>query len=595
MADKKRNRRPPSDKIKPGTPHPTKAYTVRGYDGRWISRKAFNAAKRARKVAEKGGALVKRSSSALNKITNRSNKLLKINKGDRGLVRGIKDTYKFGKDTRRTADALYKAGKITREIHDKLVTGGRSFIQGIKELPKDARRLFERTKPGGKIVRVSKDSPRFKYEGLPKQRGGALVKTPKTSSALTIRKKKPTTTKTTKTRKLNPRQERKLALQKQTQKTDTSFNRRWKVKGSKTNPFIGKGTNEQKLLKAGQQKVLKSSKEKLPPAQSRKASKTKSTSKFGKNILNTKGGISNPKAKQVGRIAIRGLGNIPGPKKKGQIGPLWRGLNKGIRKIKGIKTNSKVLKAVTPFAKKHVKWLSLLDTPSAVKGTIGLGKDLENARRLLLKGRRAKLIGPINSKKYGRLDTHDITSEDTLRSDESYKRHKSRREKLEAKEDATKRSNKNKPSNNNKTKVNNNNNLSSKDRDDIKNEKELSKVLANKNKSGGSPTKVSEKKTVVKSDGKSGNNQKPKDTRGKEAGAYAAGYTDGQKSKKKKTKKLTMRDRMRAKNEAIHGKEAIKKVSEYNKKWQKAKREGKLKEFKKKNPAIRHWSIGRRS
>ena len=52
---------------------------------------------------------------------------------------------------------------------------------------------------------------------------------------------------------------------------------------------------------------------------------------------------------------------------------------------------------------------------------------------------------------------------------------------------------------------------------------------------------------------------------------------------------------MRAKNEAIHGKEAIKKVSEYNKKWQKAKREGKLKEFKKKNPAIRHWSIGRRS
>jgi len=177
MADKKRNRRPPSDKIKPGTPHPTKAYTVRGYDGRWISRKAFNAAKRARKAAEKGGALVRRTTSAIDRVSNKSNKLLKINKGDKGLVRGIKDTYKFGKDTRRTANALYKAGRITREIHDKLVTGGKSFLQGIKELPADAKRLFERTKPGGKIVRVSKDSPRFKYEGLPKQRGGALVKT----------------------------------------------------------------------------------------------------------------------------------------------------------------------------------------------------------------------------------------------------------------------------------------------------------------------------------------------------------------------------------------------------------------------------------
>ena len=43
-----RKRRPPSGKIPPGTPHPTKAYTVRGYDGRWISRKAFLAAKRKR-------------------------------------------------------------------------------------------------------------------------------------------------------------------------------------------------------------------------------------------------------------------------------------------------------------------------------------------------------------------------------------------------------------------------------------------------------------------------------------------------------------------------------------------------------------------
>ena len=53
--------------------------------------------------------------------------MLKINKGDKGLLRGIKDTYKFGKDTRKSADALYKAGKITREVHDKLVKGAKEF------------------------------------------------------------------------------------------------------------------------------------------------------------------------------------------------------------------------------------------------------------------------------------------------------------------------------------------------------------------------------------------------------------------------------------------------------------------------------------
>ena len=66
MAERKR--RPPSNKLKPGTPHPTKAYTVRGYDGRWISTKAFNAAKRAKtKAAQKGGALAKRTTSAVKK------------------------------------------------------------------------------------------------------------------------------------------------------------------------------------------------------------------------------------------------------------------------------------------------------------------------------------------------------------------------------------------------------------------------------------------------------------------------------------------------------------------------------------------------
>ena len=81
MAERKR--RPPSNKVKPGTPHPTKAYTVRGYDGKWISRKAFNAAKRARAAKEKGGALVKRTSSAVTKVADKAGELLKIKKANR--------------------------------------------------------------------------------------------------------------------------------------------------------------------------------------------------------------------------------------------------------------------------------------------------------------------------------------------------------------------------------------------------------------------------------------------------------------------------------------------------------------------------------
>tara|TARA_R100000664_G_scaffold21592_1_gene30944 strand:- start:593 stop:2095 length:1503 start_codon:yes stop_codon:yes gene_type:complete len=175
MAERKR--RPPSSKFKPGTPHPTKAYTVRGYDGRWISTKAFNAAKRAKAKAAKGGALAKRTTSAVTKASNKAGELLKIKKGDKGIVRAVKDVYKLGKDTRKSANALYKAGKITREVYDKLVKGGKDFVGGVREAGKATRRAYEKTKPGGKIVRVSKDAPKFKYEALPKQKGGAIVKT----------------------------------------------------------------------------------------------------------------------------------------------------------------------------------------------------------------------------------------------------------------------------------------------------------------------------------------------------------------------------------------------------------------------------------
>ena len=177
MAERKR--RPPSGKVKPGTPHPTKAHTVRGFDGRWVTRKSYNAAKKAREVAKKGGSLVKRVTSAVTKSS--KGDLLKIKKGDKGIVRAIKDTYKLGKDTRKSADAVYKAGKVTRKVHDQLVKGGKEFVKGTREAGKATRRAYERLKPGGKIVKT-KGSKITKYtkpaSKIVRSPGGKVVKSP---------------------------------------------------------------------------------------------------------------------------------------------------------------------------------------------------------------------------------------------------------------------------------------------------------------------------------------------------------------------------------------------------------------------------------
>lgn len=188
MAERKR--RKPSNKIKPGTPHPTKANVVRGYDGRWVSKKHFETVTKARKGAErikaevqakakKGGALVKQAKGAVTKATKGG--LLKIRKGDRGIVRAIKDTYKLGQDTRKSADAVYRAGKVTRKVHDQLVKGGKEFAKGTVEAGKATRRAYERLKPGGKIVK-SKGSKITKYKKPPskivRSPGGKVVRSP---------------------------------------------------------------------------------------------------------------------------------------------------------------------------------------------------------------------------------------------------------------------------------------------------------------------------------------------------------------------------------------------------------------------------------
>jgi hypothetical protein len=211
------------DKIKPGTPHPTKAYTVRGFNGKWITTKSYHADRRRRekaakeaketkstskttkstskttkstskKPATKGGSLTKRVSSALtktsnkagellkvnkgalDKVSNQAGKLLKINKGDKGLIRGIKDTYQMGKDTRKSADALYNAGKITREVYNKLVQGTKDFFGGVKESGKATKRVVNALKPGGKLVAQAKKFNGVNYDLIPKSIRGKLVK-----------------------------------------------------------------------------------------------------------------------------------------------------------------------------------------------------------------------------------------------------------------------------------------------------------------------------------------------------------------------------------------------------------------------------------
>jgi hypothetical protein len=114
--------------------------------------------------------------SALTKTTNKAGELLKIKKGDKGLVRGVKDLYKMGKDTRNSANALYEAGKITREVHDKLVKGTKDFFGGVKESGKATKRVVNALKPGGKLVAQAKKFNGVNYDLIPKNIRGELAK-----------------------------------------------------------------------------------------------------------------------------------------------------------------------------------------------------------------------------------------------------------------------------------------------------------------------------------------------------------------------------------------------------------------------------------
>tara|TARA_R100001463_G_scaffold17657_1_gene44881 strand:- start:13 stop:1527 length:1515 start_codon:yes stop_codon:yes gene_type:complete len=500
MADRKR--RPPSSKVKPGTPHPTKAYTVRGYDGRWISTKAFNAAKRAKeKATQKGGALVKRTTSAVTKVANKAGDLLKIKKGDKGIVRAVKDVHKLGKDTRKSANALYKAGKITREVHDKLVKGGKDFVGGVKEAGKATRRAYEKTKPGGKIVRVSKDAPKFKFEALPKKKGGAIVKTKgsavtkanSTKGGKLTTTRKPTYLKDTLDKKAKQNAATKAANAKKAARRDAAEMKLTRAKKG-SGPTLGKKpTVGQPVNQLNRAKRFVS----------KNAPKAVKGVKTGGKWLSKQAARTGVAGKVAGRALIlkdlvdessdivRGVGNIY---RRSQNKPLLKRLNIG-----GYK---------------------------AGKGITDKLVDKHNAR---LKAKKSKP----NDKPNNQVQNDTKKTQNNNQSWEV----------------------KSKPKNNTK--------LTSKDRDDIRKEKELSnlKIKDQSNKSNKPNTYFDAPIT----------------------------YKESDHTTPKSTKKYTARDRMRIRNEAIHGKPRNDKVYNYNKEWQAARKAGTLKDFKKKYPSLRAY------
>ena len=542
MADRKR--RPPSSKVKPGTPHPTKAYTVRGYDGRWISTKAFNAAKRARQKAQKGGALVKRTSSAVTKAAKSASDLLKIKKGDRGVIRAVKDVYKLGKDTRKSADALYKAGKITREVHDKLVKGGKDFVGGIKEAGKATRRAYEKTKPGGKIVRVSKDAPKFKFEALPKKKGGAIVKTK--GSAVTKAKstkggeltttRKPTYLKDTLDKKAKQdaatkasdakrTARREAAKTKQTRAAAGSQNvkQEWNPKTKKWETRYGSGTTKPRQRS---------------PYTKAKSFVTEKGPKFAKNV------------KDVGK-------NV------------WK------KTPKGVKTG---LRVGGRGANWLLKPLAALDLVDQAAGAVRSGGNIyrRSQNKPLLK----------SIKGWGEAEGFEGKTIDAK--NKYLKEHGSLKGFWKYQKTGKKPNNQVQKTS---TKKATNNNQSIKIKDNASQPKGWNaRNLAEK--------KAQSEKKLANIPAKEGNVTLPAQKPGGKAFRInpdfgkKSEYGNNNKSGEKGTttkKKTTARDRMRIRNEAIHGKTRNDKVYNYNKEWQAARKAGTLKEFKKKYPSLRAY------
>ena len=500
MAERKR--RTPSQKIKPGTPHPTKAHTVRGFDGRWVTRKSYNAAKKAREVAKKGGSLVKRVTSAVTKSS--KGDLLKIKKGDKGIVRAIKDTYKLGKDTRKSADAVYKAGKVTRKVHDKLVKGGKEFVKGTVEAGKATRRAYDRLKPGGKIVKT-KGSKITKYKKpssrIVKSPGGKVVRSP---GGKVVK---------------------------------SSAGKMVKSPGGKLTTRAKVTAQKYKAPKVG--KPLRAKTTAGRTAQRTAGQARKTVRDTAKRVRETRA-VSNLNRAKLGKDSLKA--------RAGKTTKYLRSLKP--RTLAGGLAKGGAYAAIDTAA----NW--------AVEQAVDRGfRALEGKNKMSLKEYRAERDARLKAFREGKFkpkakSTTTTTKKPLKTWKDPYKGPKQPNISTGPYKGGAK-----------------------------------AKPIGTAKPGEGKVVPLNKKPFQNRVSGGSAKPKKKKVSVGNMIGATAS---VPKKKEAPKKKKLTMRDRMRAKNVAIHGEDAIKSVEKYNKGWQAARKAGKLKEFKKKNKARRYWQVGRR-
>ena len=252
----------PKGRVKPGTPSKLLKGKVFGYHGKYVWKTTFDAQTKAREAAKRGSALVKRGTSAITKTTKAAlakapkGKIIKINKGDSAVVKAAKRAYiagsrtrsiinriyKAGQTTRKNVEAVYNAGKEARKVHDKVVKGGKEVVKGAYEGGKDTKRAVNRLKPGGKIVK-SKGGAVTKYSKKPtdivKTKGSKITpyKTPSKGKLATRGKVTPTTPKKAPVSQRRINAKLKIEQAKKGVTKDTAFNRKYKVRGSSTNPW----------------------------------------------------------------------------------------------------------------------------------------------------------------------------------------------------------------------------------------------------------------------------------------------------------------------------------------------------------------------
>ena len=559
----------PKGRVKPGTPSKLLKGKVFGYHGKYVWKTTFDAQTKAREAAKKGSALVKRSTSAITNTTKAAlakapkGEIIKINKGDSAVVKAAKRAYnagsrtrsivnkiyEAGKATRKNVETVYNAGKEARKIHDKVVKGGKEVVKGAYEGGKDTKRVVNRLKPGGKLVK-SEGGAITKYAKKPtsivKTKGSKITsyKTPSKGALAKRGKVTPTTPKKTPVSQRRTNAKLKIEQFKKGTTKDTAFNRKYKVRGSSTNPWK---TNKKGVIT--------------------NTSRTSSSTNVKPRVLINK-------AKNVAKnIGKKGVKFAKSPTGRGIAGNIGKGGALVERVTLPLAFIDQTAGAIRTGGNIYNR---LANKPLRKKG-FGWFGHAEDFQKQIIDAKNKYLKEHGNLKGFYKSIADEKAAKRLAKKDAKTKYDKSK------KGDQT--SEIKKPN----TKVNNNNKLTVKDKDDIRKENELATVLANKNKSGGSTTKVSENKstnnTVTKSGGQ-GNQQR---NQSKSEAPYWQSPRFSDKSKKKTKKKYTARDRMRAKNVEIHGEKAVKKVSDYHKAWKKARKAGTLKQFKKKYPNVRSW------